>query len=107
MLKTIKELKQERPDLVELFESMDREQLLKQCYKEALDAINMESRVALFMEELETGLSNTTYTLDSLRMIVNTAIGNQINNYILTVLEDTDGMSAEEIIEYMKGDLTV
>jgi hypothetical protein len=107
MLKTIKELKQERPDLVELFESMDREQLLKQCYKEVLDAINMETRVAVFMEELETGLGYTTYTVESIKQIVENAFQNNVNNYILTVIDDTDGMSAEEIIEYMKGDLTV
>ena len=71
MIENIEHLKQERPDLVESFESMTREELLKQCYLECIDSINMEERVALFMSECTNNMSNTTYTLDSLRALIN------------------------------------
>ena len=71
MIRDIEHLKQERPDLVESFESMTREELLKQCYLECIDSINMEERVALFMSECTNNMSNTTYTLDSLRTLIN------------------------------------
>ena len=60
MIETVEQLKQERPDLVELFESMTHEQLLNQIYLECLDTINMEERVQTFMNEC-TALSKTTY----------------------------------------------
>jgi len=50
MIKNIEHLKNERPDLVELFEGMNKEQLLEQCYQECIDAINMEARVSVFMK---------------------------------------------------------
>lgn len=71
MIRDIEHLKQERPDLVESFESMTREELLKQCYLECIDSINMEGRVALFMSECTNNMSNTRYTLDSLRTLIN------------------------------------
>lgn len=71
MIKDIEQLKQERPDLVESFESMQHEELLNQCYLECIDAINMEKRVALFMSECTDNMSNTNYTLDSLISLIN------------------------------------
>ena len=71
MIRDIEHLKQERPDLVESFESMTHEELLKQCYLECIDSINMEERVALFMSECTNNMSTTTYTLDSLRTLIN------------------------------------
>ena len=71
MIENIEQLKQERPDLVESFESMTRDELLRQCYLECIDSINMEERVALFMSECTNNMSNTTYTLDSLRTLIN------------------------------------
>ena len=32
MIKTVEQLKKERPDLVESFENMSKEHLLEQCY---------------------------------------------------------------------------
>ncbi len=55
MIQTVEELKQERPDLVELFEAMTHEQLLEQIYKEVLDALNMEERVQVFMKRYLMG----------------------------------------------------
>lgn len=81
MIQSIEQLKKERPDLVEEFESMTREQLIEQCYKEALDAINMESRVALFMEECTISMSKTNYTLESLRSMINEKKEHDINEF--------------------------
>ena len=50
---------------------MTRDELLRQCYLECIDSINMEERVALFMSECTNNMSNTTYTLDSLRTLIN------------------------------------
>ncbi len=47
IIESIKQLKKERPDLIEIFEPMSKKQLLKQVYRECLDAINMETRVQL------------------------------------------------------------
>lgn len=71
MIHNIEELKQKRPDLVEYFESLNREQLLNQCYLESIDSINMESRVALFMEECTLNMSKTKYLIPDLRSLIN------------------------------------
>lgn len=81
MINTVEELKDKRPDLVELFESMSKEELLNQCYLECIDAINMESRVALFMEECTINMSKTNYTLDSLRRMINNKREFDINEF--------------------------
>lgn len=70
MIDTIGELKQERPDLVDLFENMTRDELLNQCYLECIDAINMEERVSFFMEECTLNMSKTNYTLRSLKTMI-------------------------------------
>lgn len=71
MIGNIEELKAERPDLVKSFEGMTEEKLLKQCYLGAIDTINMETRVALFMAECTDNMSNTDYTVDSLTTLIN------------------------------------
>lgn len=101
MIQTVEELKKERPDLVNLFESMDREQLLEQIYKECNDAINMESRVSLFMEQC-TNMSKTTYTIESLKTLISEKQQSDISEFCKDLLEDTEGMSKDEIIEYIK-----
>lgn len=71
MIENIQQLKDERPDLVADFEKMTKEELLKQCYLECIDAINMEERVALFMSECTNNMSKTNYTLGSLKSLIN------------------------------------
>lgn len=70
MIETIEELKEQRPDLVDLFESMDRDQLLNQCYLECIDALNMEERVSVFMEECTINMSKTNYDPAALRTLI-------------------------------------
>src|SRR5699024_8281620 len=91
MIETIEQLKKERPDLVESFEKMSKEELLNQCYLEAIDAINMEKRVSLFMEECTIEMSKTTYTLNALKDMVKDRKEYDINEFCF--LEITDDSS--------------
>lgn len=90
MIESIEQLKKERPDLVEEFEAMDREQLLKQIYLECKDAINMETRVSVFMELCTNGMSKTTYTEESIRSMVNSKQEQDIKDFCNTVIEDSE-----------------
>jgi len=104
MLKTVNQLKKERPDLVKLFEGMTHSQLLKQIYKEVLDAVNMEERVQTFMNEC-TGLSYTTYTPEVIKGLINDADARNISEFCKTALEDIEGMDIEEIKSYLKSEI--
>lgn len=100
MIESIEQLKKERPDLVEEFESMNRKQLLNQCYLEAMDAINMESRVALFMQECTINMSKTNYTLDSLKSMINDSKEENINEFCY--YETVDEPEDSELVEIIK-----
>ena len=71
MIETIEQLKEQRPDLVELYENMDREQLLKQIYLEVKDGLNMEKRVQFFMNKCTVNMSRTNYTIETLETLIN------------------------------------
>lgn len=101
MIETIEQLKAKRPDLVELFEGMNREQLLEQIYKESKDAINMEERVSLFMEHCTIDMSKTTYTLESLKTLIQENKEAEISDFCADMLEDISDMSKSEIVEYL------
>lgn len=100
MIETIEELKESRPDLVELFESMDREQLLNQCYLESMDAINMEKRVEVFMEHCTVNMSKTNYTEASLKSLISDKQELDIDEFCY--YETCDGQSDEEILSSIK-----
>lgn len=101
MIETVEQLKQKRPDLVELFENMNREQLLKQIYKESLDAINMEERVQTFMNEC-TSLSKTTYPVNTIKQLIQTKKMLDLSSFCETTLEDIEGMKLQEVKEYLE-----
>ncbi|WP_284464876.1 hypothetical protein [Chryseobacterium sp.] len=100
MIDTIEQLKEERPDLVELFESMSKEDLLKQCYLECIDAINMEERVSLFMSECTLNMSKTNYELSALQTMINQKKEHEINEFCY--YEICDGQLDEEILKAIK-----
>lgn len=81
MIKSVAELKEKRPYLVESFEKMTKEELLKQCYLECADALNMEKRVSVFMETCTNNLSKTTYTTEAIRDMVNDKQEYDINEF--------------------------
>ena len=101
MIQTVEQLKQERPDLVDDFEKMSHEELLNQIYLEAKDAINMEERVAVFMELCTPNMSYTTYTPESIRQMVATKQEQDERDLYDMILEDTEGMDVEEIRNYL------
>lgn len=97
-MQTIEEFKKERADLVELWSGMSKEELYEEIFKEAVDAVNMEERVQLFMNEC-TNLSKTTYTLESLKTLINEQKEVDINDYCYWVCDDT---TDEDILEEIK-----
>lgn len=99
MIKDVESLKTERPDLVELFEKMTKEELLKQCYLECLDAVNMESRVALFMEECTNNMSKTNYTTGSLKSLINENREREIDSFCYDTCDEQDD---SEILKEIK-----
>jgi len=99
MIKDVETLKAERPDLVELFENMTRKELLKQCYLECLDAVNMESRVALFMAECTNNMSKTNYTLGSLKSLINENKEREIDSFCYDVCDEQED---SEILKEIK-----
>lgn len=88
MIENIEQLKNERPDLVELFEGMSKEQLLNQCYLECIDAINMEERVSIFMAECTLNMSKTNYTEESLKSLISNKHEYDINEFCYYELVD-------------------
>ena len=88
MIETIEQLKEERRDLVELFEDMTKEQLLNQCYLECIDAINMEERVSIFMSECTLNMSKTNYTEESLKSLISNKHEYDINEFCYYELVD-------------------
>lgn len=94
MIESIEDLKKERPDLVESFENMSKSELLEQCYKEALDAINMESRVAVFMEHCTRNMSNTTYTEDAIKALIAEKEHSDKVEFCESLLKDGSGVSS-------------
>ncbi len=102
---TLEELKIERLDLVKLFESMDREQLLEQIYKECLDAINMEERVQIFMNECTNEMSKTNYTPEVIKGLISDKQQIDISEFCQTALEDMELMDIDEIKEYLQNEI--
>lgn len=100
MIDTVEELKEKRPDLVELFEDMTREQLLNQCYLECIDAINMEERVSLFMEECTINMSKTNYSLESLKSLIDSKKEADIDEFCY--YETIDEPTNEDLVSVIK-----
>lgn len=101
MIETVEQLKQERPDLVEFFESLKHEELLNQIYLEVIDTLNMEERVQTFMNEC-TDLSYTTYTPEVIKKLVQDKSDRDISDFCKMTLEDTKGMSVEGVRYYLE-----
>jgi hypothetical protein len=100
MIESVEKLKKQRPDLVEEFEKMTREELLEQCYKESLDAINMEKRVSVFMSECTISMSKSNYTLDSLRRMISDKQEYDIQEFCSMLVEDSEDDS--EIVKEIR-----
>lgn len=90
MIENIEQLKNIRPDLAESFENMTRDELLNQCYLECIDALNMESRVELFMSECTNNMSKTNYTLGSLKSLISENKESVIDDFCYDVCDEQE-----------------
>lgn len=100
MIETVEQLKERRPDLVSDFEAMSKEELLNQIYLEVIDALNMEDRVQLFMSEC-TDMSKTTYSLETIKKLINDRRIRDISFFCEAMLEDIEDMDLEEVKQYL------
>lgn len=105
MIETVKQLKEQRPDLVKDFEVMIHEQLLNQIYLEVIDAINMEERVETFMELCTPNMSKTTYTPEAIRELINLKQEQDTTMFCEIMLQDIEGMNVKEIKKYLKSEI--
>lgn len=96
----IETLKGILPDIVKEFEAMDRDALLEACCGETLDAINMQDRVQLFMNECTNGFSKTNYDIDVLKKLILQRKEADIDTFCAMFLEDGD--ADEDIIKVIK-----
>lgn len=90
-LRTLEEFKEERKDLHDLWSKMTREQLLEEIWKESLDAVNMETRVAVFMQHATIDMSKTTYTPEVIIGLVNYKQEKDIYDFCQMTIEDSEG----------------
>lgn len=96
---TLEEFKKDRPDLVEFYNSLDKDELILQCFKEALDAVMMEDRVSVFMETCTNNMSKTNYTPSSIRSMVNLKKEQDIIDFCDNLIEDSD--NDQEIADHI------
>lgn len=93
-MENINKLKENHPELVEEYSKMDKEQLLDQICSEVLDLHKMQERVQVFMGECTLNMSNTTYTPESIRSLVNDKQEHDINQFCYYLME----METEDIM---------
>lgn len=86
----LEDFKKERPDLEELFNSLSREDLIEQCWKEAFDAVKMEERVSVFMENCTLNMSKTNYTPASLKSMIRSKQEQDIIDFCDMTIEDSE-----------------
>lgn len=84
---------------------MNREQLLEQIYKESLDAINMEERVQIFMNECTNGLSKTNCTPEVIKGLISDKQQTDISEFCKMALEDMEGMDIVEVRAYLQSEV--
>jgi hypothetical protein len=96
---SVEELKEERPELVEFFESLSHDKLLEQIYKEVVDAVNMEERVDVFMQECTDNMSKTNYTPSTIRGLISAQKEKDLRDFCEYLIE---GFTDSEILKEIK-----
>lgn len=95
----LEKYRQKLPDIAAKFEAMTREELIEACCGEGLDAIAMQERVSLFMEEC-THMSYTTYPVDKLRTMIQERKESDIDQWCADFIDDED--TDEDIVKAVK-----
>ena len=92
-------LEKEHPSIVEKFKKLNTtEELLEACCSESLDALAMEERLIVFMEEcIQDRLSYTTYKPEVYKDAIQEAQENRLNEFCFS------GSGYED---YMDGNMT-
>lgn len=103
-LLSLEEFKASRKDLHDIWDNMTREELLEEVWKESLDAVNMETRVQLFMNECTNNMSKTTYTLDVIKQLIRDKQQYDLSEFCENIL-DEDYSGEERTLENIVKDL--
>ncbi len=69
-MSSLEKLKKINPELVEEYSKMDGSELLEQICSEVLDLFAMDDRVKTFMSECTINMSNTNYTIESIKALI-------------------------------------
>lgn len=99
-MNNVNKLKENYPELVKEYSEMDKEKLIDQICAEVLDLHLMEERVKTFMSECSLNLSNTNYTIESIKSIINSKQEHDINVFCKDLLDDFE--TDEERIEDLR-----
>lgn len=95
----IDRLKDVRPELVDRYNSMSKEELVEEICGEVLDLLSHEERVQLFMNEC-TNVSKTFYSIENLKEFIEARKEDDINTFCSLFLIDKD--SDEYILKVIK-----
>jgi hypothetical protein len=87
-MNNVNKLKENYPELVKEYSEMDKDQLLEQICAEVVDLHLMEERVKTFMSEFSLNLSNTNYTIESIKSIISSKQEHDINVFCKDLLDD-------------------
>ncbi len=98
-MKNQKKLSVNFPELVKEYSEMSKEELLEQICAEVLDLHAMEERVQTFMNECTLNMSNTNYTVESIKTLINAKQEHDINEFCQDLIEyfETDELIIEDV----------
>lgn len=86
-MKYVNKLKENYPQLVEEYAAMSKDELLDQICAEVIDLHNMESRVQVFMNECTVNMSKTTYTEESIKLLISQKQEQDIIDFCINLIE--------------------
>lgn len=101
---TVEQFKEYNKDLVEEYCKMDKNQLLKEFFNLCTDGINANTRVAFLMENCTDGMSKTTYTLETMKSLIDVKKELDLKEWCASLIEDADltDNSDEYILQQVK-----
>lgn len=102
-MKLFNELRKTRPDLAEMYlgyyQKMSKEDFLEAVSGDILDLVAMEERVQVFMSEC-TNMSYTTYSVETIKNLINDKYQQDEIYFCKTLLEDYD--NPQDLYDYIK-----
>ena len=99
----IDKLKISDPQALETYKGLTHQELLEMCCGERLDLLDMNERVAVFMEECTCNMSYTTYTPEVIKGLISAKQEYDLNRYCKDLTQDyNDKQILEDIRERAK-----